>query len=200
MRLGWFPRDQKFYDMFEEVVGLIAQAAQVFVELVEHFDQRERRVGELRELEHNCDGAVARILEALGQAFVTPLDREDIHALATSLDEVLDNMEEAAHRLNAFQIDRPTPEALKMALLIHQAVGYLQRAVQLCRGQLSSAEMAQALREITRLENEADAVSAVRWGLTFQILLSWVVTVPVAVVLGAIYMRLIKAGLDLLGE
>lgn len=158
MRLGWFPRDQKFYDMFEEVVGLIAQAAQVFVELVEHFDHRERRVGELRQLEHNCDGAVARILAALGRAFVTPLDREDIHALATSLDDVLDNMEEAAHRLNAFQIDRPTPEALKMALLIHQAVGYLQRAVQLCRRQLSSAEMAHALREITRLENEADAV------------------------------------------
>ena len=158
MRLGWFPRDQKFYDMFEEVVGLIAQAAQGFVELVEHFDHRERRVGKLRQLEHNCDRAAGRILEALGRAFVTPLDREDIHALATSLDDVLDNMEEAAHRLNAFQIDRPTPEALKMALLIHQAVGYLQRAVQLCRGQLSSAEMAQALREITRLENEADAV------------------------------------------
>lgn len=158
MRLGWFPRDQKFYDMFEEVVGIIAEAANVFVELVEHFDQRERRVVELREFEHTCDEAVGRILVALGRAFVTPFDREDIHALATSLDDVLDNMEETAHRLSTFQIDRPTPEAVEMALLIHQAVRYLEQAVRLCRGRLASPDMTHALREISRLENEADAI------------------------------------------
>lgn len=158
MRLGWFPRDQKFYDMFEEVVGIVAKAANVFAELVEHFDQRERRVVELRELEHTCDEAVGRILVALGRAFVTPLDREDIHALATSLDDVLDNMEETAHRFSTFQIDRPTPEAVKMALLIHQAVRHLEQAVRLCRGQLASPDMTQALREISRLENEVDAI------------------------------------------
>jgi predicted phosphate transport protein (TIGR00153 family) len=158
MRISWIPREQKFFDMFDETAGIIVKAAAEFAALVEHFDHRERRVNDLRELEHQCDMSVEKILKALGRTFITPIDREDIHSLATSMDDVLDNMEEAAFRLTAFRIDKPTPEALKMALIIHQACLHMQKAVHLCRGQLGSDEIHTELREISRLENEADDV------------------------------------------
>lgn len=158
MRLSWIPREHKFFDMFDETAAIVVKAAEAFTALVEHYDHRERRVNELRELEHKCDMSVEKILTALGRTFITPLDREDIHSLATSLDDVLDNMEESAFRLTAFRLDKPTPEALKMALIIHQACSHVQRAVQLCRGNLGSDELSTELREISRLENEADDV------------------------------------------
>jgi predicted phosphate transport protein (TIGR00153 family) len=158
MRISWIPREQKFFDMFDETAGIVVKAAEMFCDLVEHFDHRERRVNELRELEHQCDMSVERILKALGRTFITPFDREDIHSLATSLDDVLDNMEEAAFRLTAFRIDKPTPEALKMALIVQRACGHMQRAVKLCRGKLGSEEIGTELREISRLENEADDI------------------------------------------
>ena len=158
MRLSWIPREHKFFDQFDGVTKIIVDAAQMFADLVDHFDHRERRMNDLRELEHQCDVAVAGILTSLGRTFITPFDREDIHTLATSLDDVLDNMEEAAYRLTAFRIDKPTPEAVKMSLIIQQACNHVQRAVHLCRGQLGSNEIATELREISRLENEADEV------------------------------------------
>src|SRR5262245_11114107 len=158
IRFSWIPREHKFFDMFDETTAIIVKAAEVFAHLVEEFNQLERRVAELRELEHKCDMSVEKILKALGRTFITPFDREDIHTLATSLDDVLDNMEEAAYRLIAFRIEKPTPEALKMALIIQQACIHVQKAVQLCRGKLNIDDIALELREISRLENEADDI------------------------------------------
>jgi predicted phosphate transport protein (TIGR00153 family) len=152
------PRELKFFDMLDDVAAIIVQGAHVFCELVEHFDHRERRMNNLRELEHSCDLAVEKILTSLGRTFITPFDREDIHSLSTKLDDVMDNMEEAAFRLTALHVEKPTPEMVRMALIIQQSCRHVQRAVNLCRARLSSDEMAQVLREISRLENEADEV------------------------------------------
>jgi uncharacterized protein len=158
MRFSLIPREQKFFDQFDDVTKIIVQAAQTFAELVDHFDHRERRMNEIRELEHKCDVAVAKILTSLGRTFITPFDREDIHTLATSLDDVLDNLEEAAFRLTAFGIEKPTPEAVKMALIIQESCNHVQRAVHMCRKNIGSEKMAAELREISRLENMADEV------------------------------------------
>src|SRR5262245_53493415 len=158
MRMSWIPREQKFFDMFDETTAIIVTAAEAFAHLVEDFDHLDRRVTGLRELEHKCDMSVEKILKALGRTFITPLDREDIHTLATSLDDVLDNMEEAAYRLTAFHIDKPRPEALKLALIIQHACVHVQKAVRLCRGNLGAEDIALELREISRLENEADDI------------------------------------------
>src|SRR5262245_60828497 len=105
MPVAWIPREEKFFDLFDRVGEIIGRAAQTFAELVEQFDHLERRANELKELEHECDLVVESILTALGRTFLTPFDREDIHSLATSLDDVLDNMEETAHRLVSFRIE-----------------------------------------------------------------------------------------------
>lgn len=158
MRFSLIPREQKFFDQFNEVTKIIVTAAQTFAELVDLFDHRERRMNEISELENKCDIAVEGILTSLGRTFITPFDREDIHALATSLDDVLDNLEEAAFRLTAFGIEKPTPEAVKMALIIQESCNHVQRAVSMLRKHISSDKMAIELREISRLENVADEV------------------------------------------
>ena len=158
MRFSLIPREQKFYDMFDEIAALLVQAADKLKVLLDNFEQAESLASELRELEHKCDEAVGNVLQSLGRTFITPMDREDIHALASSLDTVLDNVEGTAYRLVAFRIGRPTPEAMKLAEIIQQAVQEVERAVRLCRKGLSSEEMSQILRNIARLENDADDV------------------------------------------
>src|SRR5438128_693918 len=109
------PREEKFFDLFDEVAEILVRASQQFLDMVLVFDRLPERAEGLRREEHTCDLVIERLIKALGRSFVTPLDREDIHALATSLDDVLDNMEETSHRMLSFRIERPTPEQVEMA-------------------------------------------------------------------------------------
>src|SRR6266566_8036432 len=84
------------------------------------------RSEDLREREHALDGVVERIIRQLDLSFITPFDREDIHTLATSLDDVLDNMEETAHRLEVFRIEQPTAAAVSLARIIHECCVHLE--------------------------------------------------------------------------
>ncbi|HUU99294.1 MAG TPA: DUF47 family protein [Phycisphaerae bacterium] len=158
MAFSLIPREQKFYDMFDEIAAMLVEASDALVALFERCEEAEQRSAELRELEHRSDQAVGIILKSLGRTFITPMDREDIHALATSLDTVLDNMEGAAYRVVAFRIGEPTPQAKKLADIIRQTVRSVEQAVRLCRKRLSSEEMEQILCDIARLENDADEV------------------------------------------
>src|SRR5262249_2908747 len=99
-----------------------------------------------------------RIIKALDRSFITPFDREDIHALATRMDDVLDNMEETSHRLLVFRIERPTPPASALARIIQECCVHIERAVGLCRSMKNVEEIQEHLREIGRLENEADKI------------------------------------------
>ncbi len=103
MRFSLIPREEKFFDMFDEVAAILTRAAGKFLEMVKDYDSKdherlEARANELKFEEHVADDAVERIIKALDQSFITPFDREDIHTLATSLDDVLDNMEETVSR------------------------------------------------------------------------------------------------------
>src|SRR2546423_13320402 len=113
------PREKRFFDMFDETTAHLTKAAQKFLDMVTVFDNLVARSQEMKVEEEACDDLVRRIIEALDQTFITPIDREDIHRLATSLDDILDNMEETAHRLQGFRIARPTPEAVELARIIH---------------------------------------------------------------------------------
>jgi predicted phosphate transport protein (TIGR00153 family) len=156
MRFFLIPREVKFFDMFDEAAAAISRAAGKFLDLVTAFDNVEQRCREIKQEETLCDEVVGRIIRALDTTFITPFDREDIHTLATSLDDVLDNMEETAHRFGSFRIDRPTPEAVALARIIKECCDHLEHAVRACRTLKRPEEIQANLREITRLENEAD--------------------------------------------
>jgi uncharacterized protein Yka (UPF0111/DUF47 family) len=158
MRFNLIPREMRFFDMFDEIAAHITASARTFVEMLTRFDDLEKRSRELKAQEEACDALVGNIIQALDRSFITPFDREDIHTLATRLDDVLDNMEETAHRFVTFRIEKPTEAAVAMARIIRECSTHLEQALHLCR-HLKDVECINGhLREITRLENEADRI------------------------------------------
>jgi uncharacterized protein len=158
MRFSLIPREEKFFDMFDEAAAIMTRAAAKFLSLVIEFNDLTARSTEMKHLETNCDQIVERIIQALDRSFITPFDREDIHALATSIDDVLDNMEETAHRLAVFRIDRPTEPAVAMARIIQECTLHLEYAIRHIRDMRNTEDVQAHLKEISRLENQADTI------------------------------------------
>jgi predicted phosphate transport protein (TIGR00153 family) len=158
MSFSLIPREVKFFDMFDEGSAVLNRAADRFLAMVTKFDRLQERSNEIKEDEHACDEVVRRIITALDSTFITPFDREDIHTLATRLDDILDNMEETAHRFVTFRIDRPTAAAEAMARIIHESCKRVTEALRLCRTLKDVAAIQAQLLEIHRLENEADGI------------------------------------------
>jgi uncharacterized protein Yka (UPF0111/DUF47 family) len=158
MGFNLLPREEKFFDMFDEACIVLNRAADKFLAMVTRFDRLHERSVEIKDEEHACDRVVERIIQALDRTFITPLDREDIHTLATRLDDILDNMEETAHRFVTFRIEKPTPAAEAMARIIHESCKHATEALALCRT-LKEVEAIQGhIRDVGRLENEADGI------------------------------------------
>ena len=152
------PREMKFFDMFDQVAVILIRASDKFLAMVTQFDRLAERSYELRQEERACDDLVEQIITALDQSFVTPFDREDIHSLTTKLDDVLDNMEETAHRFEIFRIEKPPSEAIVLARIIKDCCTHVADTLRLLRSMKNVEEIQKRLREIGRLENEADRV------------------------------------------
>ena len=158
MRFSLIPKEMKFFELFNQTTAGISAAAAKFVDMVVKFDELPRRGQDLKNDEDSCDRLVEKTIKALDRSFITPFDREDIHTLATSLDDVMDNLEEAAHRFEVFRIDGPTPESVQLTKIIHECCVHLESAIQLLNDLRRSDEINHHLREISRLENEADRI------------------------------------------
>ena len=158
MRFSLIPKEMKFFELFNQTTAGISAAAAKFVDMIVKFDELPRRGQDLKNDEDSCDRLVEKTIKALDRSFITPFDREDIHTLATSLDDVMDNLEEAAHRFEVFRIDGPTPESVQLTKIIHECCVHLESAIQLLSDLRRSDEINQHLREISRLENEADRI------------------------------------------
>lgn len=156
MRFSFIPREMKFYDMFDEFAANITQAAKKFYETMTVFDRLETRSREIKRDEDTCDACVEKIIKALDSTFITPFDREDIHTLATRIDDVMDNMEKTAYRLDVFRIEKPTPEAIELARIIKECCIRLETAITLLRDLRNSEKIHVLVREIGALENDAD--------------------------------------------
>ncbi|HET8626048.1 MAG TPA: DUF47 family protein [Thermomicrobiales bacterium] len=183
----FLPTDERFFNYFEEMVGNAAEAARLLLDLVEHYEDVERKVRHLRDVEHRGDEITHQVFNALNQTFVTPFDRDDIRSLASRLDDFVDYIEEAARRLWLFRIDRPTELAHRFARLIAEQADLLATAVPMLEDPKRSEAMLRLTVEINRLENEADdelnhaladlyddatdipsLIKAIRWGELYQ--------------------------------
>jgi predicted phosphate transport protein (TIGR00153 family) len=158
MRFSLIPREQKFFDMFDELTGILNRASEQFLTMVTEFSDLPAWTQQLRQEEHHADAVIEKIIKALDQSFITPFDREDIHTLATRLDDVMDNMEETAYRLESFRIERPTRAATDLARIIRDCCGHIEKAVRLCRSLKDVNAIQKHLQAITNLENEADKI------------------------------------------
>ena len=112
----------------------------------------------MKQDEEACDASVEKIIKSLDRTFITPFDREDIHTLATTLDDIMDNMEKSSNRLEVFRIEKATPEAKELSRIIKECCIRVETAITLLRDPGNSEKIHALVREIGQLENDADKV------------------------------------------
>jgi uncharacterized protein len=156
MRFSLLPREMKFFDMFDEMGVTLTRASSKFLDMLTEFDNLPARGLDIKQEEESGDAIVQRILEALDRTFITPFDREDIHNLATRLDDVLDNLEETAHRFEVFRIEKPTRAAIQLASIVKESCKHLEQALRQLRKMKHPDEIQRRILSISQLENEAD--------------------------------------------
>jgi len=149
------PRDEKFYVLFNEQAENIHKAAKMLVALFDNYQEIEKQVAEIKFLEHHGDQLTHNLMRKLNGTFITPFDREDIHALGSALDDVLDLVEAAASRFITYKIKRVTPGAQQLAKVILHGTEIIVSAV----AQLNHPQnMLQYCEQLTLLEEEADRI------------------------------------------
>lgn len=159
MRFSLIPRNTRFFDLFEDMSRKMVQSSEALVDLLTHFENIDMKTTRIKEIEHEGDNITHELYTLVHQTFVTPYDREDIAALAQSMDDVIDFVEAAATGIRVYGIDSPSPASRGLADIIrlqcvqlHTAVGMLRR------GSGHLREVLEYVKEINRLENEADSL------------------------------------------
>ncbi len=153
------PKEEKFFNLFEKDIDNLLEAAKTFREAMsDKLSRAERaaKLDQLEELEHRGDEITHQIFSDLASTFITPLDREDIHKLASTLDDILDYLQGTANRINLYRIDTIPPEQVKLATLIHEQVLELHKAIPLLRDLKNATTIRECLVKINSLENAAD--------------------------------------------
>jgi predicted phosphate transport protein (TIGR00153 family) len=159
-RLRLIPRDERFFDLFNRSATNTLEGAQVLNDLVTNFVDVGRKARHLKDIEHTGDEITHEVFSALNRTFVTPLDREDISNLASSLDDVIDWIEEIGRRMYLYRIEQPTPIARQFAKVILEQAEQIARAVPLLEDRRQAETLDRMAQEIHRLENEADDLLA----------------------------------------
>ena len=153
MAFRLIPKEEKFYDDFAALADQIRYGAGLLRAMLAPDRPIWDKADEIKEVEHKCDFLTHEIIQRLNRTFVTPLDREDIHTLARSLDDVMDAIDASATILRLYHIDTVRPGARELAHIIFDSAEELVQAIKALEGRKGVAERAV---EINRLENEAD--------------------------------------------
>ena len=156
MRL--LPRDEKFFDLFEAVAQLNVEAAKLLQELImAPADRRRPLVDSIKKLEHQADEATHEVVGRLDRTFITPLDREDIHMLASRLDDVMDLMDGTARRVQMFHAGNAPDGAVQMADVIRRACEVLLTGVKHLEDSKNGSVL-DACKKVKLLEEEGDSL------------------------------------------
>jgi len=158
VRFSLIPRNYRFYDLFEEIAAQLVRASECMADMLEHFENVEMKTSMLKQIEHESDNLTHDVYRLVNQTFVTPLDREDIAALAQTMDDVVDYIEAAGTAIKIFGISAPTPAARGLADLTRLQCLQLQTAIGALRNKGRLKGILEQAKEINRLENEADTL------------------------------------------
>jgi predicted phosphate transport protein (TIGR00153 family) len=149
------PREREFFDLFEEAGANIVRAAELLERMLEHWPDHSELAREVVVCEQEGDRITHDIIQRLNQTFVTPIDREDIYALASALDDIVDFIEEVSDFLGLYRIEAPMDKATEMARILHQSARAIAGAVPRLR---TFKDIHHYTVEINRLENDGDRV------------------------------------------
>lgn len=155
MAFNFLPRDEQYFALFEEAARNITQGAWALQEMVQDFTDVDGKAARIRAIEERGDEITFQIISRLGKSFITPIEREDILAIARGLDDVVDFIDAAASRLATYAIVQPTDASREFAALILQAAQDLEKILALLHrknvDQIRVPKMA-----VNKVESEAD--------------------------------------------
>jgi uncharacterized protein len=154
-RFRLIPREEKFYDDFKAMADELRRGARLLEAMFAVDPPLADKAHEIKEVEHKCDFLTHEIIQRLNKTFVTPIDREDIHELAKTLDDVMDAIDNAASLVPLYKIDKVRPGARELTRIIIQQCDEVRNAVEALEQRKGVLERA---IEINRLENEADRI------------------------------------------
>ncbi len=156
----FLPKDRIFYTLFENVADTVHKMGLTLQEMVYETDEDKRAtiLAHIENMEHKNDDATHTIFTELGRNFITPFDREDIHQLASSLDDIADYIYASAKKINFYKINPNDTGIHKMTELIVQGCVEIKKAVHGLRDMKNLREMTEALIKINSIENQADDI------------------------------------------
>ena len=167
-RFPFMPREQKFFDLFEESAANIIKGARLLKEMMEDWQFVDSRVAEITEMEHEGDSITHQIISLLHRTFVTPFDREDIALIAHTMDDIIDFIHATADAMFIYKIPSPTQRAKELADIIVQGAIEVEKAVRGLRHKSEFKQILECCVEINRLENAADRVYRAAIGELFE--------------------------------
>lgn len=150
------PREERFFDLFVEDAANVLDGARQLEAMLRSYDNPDKAAKKIREVEHKGDEISHDIGRRLERSFVTPFDREEIHALISGLDDILDLIEEVADTFVLYNIGAPTKTAVKQAALVVLACETLHSALSNLRG---FKDLERFIIEVHRIENEGDRLA-----------------------------------------
>jgi predicted phosphate transport protein (TIGR00153 family) len=149
------PKEREFFDLFEEAGANIVRASELLERMLDRWPDHGELSRDIVVCEQEGDRITHDIIQRLNSTFVTPIDREDIYALASSLDDIVDFVEEVSDFMGLYRIEAPMEQAQQMAAILHESARQLAQAIPRLR---SFRDIHHFTIEVNRLENEGDRV------------------------------------------
>jgi predicted phosphate transport protein (TIGR00153 family) len=156
MAFNFLPKEEQFFKLFEAQAAYNTAAVKAFKELVNNWDSRSPAFERIREIEHEADITTHEIYDKLNRTFITPFDREDIHALASEMDDIVDLVQSLCNRMRLYHIGHSTPDLAQLVDILDQATDAIRKAVAELQDQAKTRRVLDYCIEINRLENTGD--------------------------------------------
>lgn len=157
MMFGLIPKEEAFFELFKKAAHNMIEGSRLLKDLMENCRDAVGQAQRIKEVEHVGDGITHDIARRLNQTFITPIDREDIHDLASALDDILDVIEAVADRFVLYKLTKPTMQAVKLANILYEASVAVGTGVD--RLGLAHPDIKECSVQVNSLENEADRIS-----------------------------------------
>ena len=154
---SFMPKEEAFFDLFQEAATNMIEGSRLLKVMMEEYQNPQEHARLIKDIEHKGDGLTHDLVRKLNRTFITPIDREDIHALIGALDDVLDEVDEVADRFVVFKVTQPTETAVKLSKILHEACVAVGAAIG-CMGK-RHGDMVEWSVKVNSLENEADRVT-----------------------------------------
>jgi uncharacterized protein len=153
--MALFPKTTDFFEQFDRALENLTRTTNVLVDMLTHFETFEKKAKAIYEFEQEGDMLTHDIMKDLNKTFLTPIDREDIHALASRIDDVVDLIWAAVDRMVVYKIEKPTPEVISIAEDLQMTADVLKKALRELRAKQYSHVQEHCI-EVNRLENRID--------------------------------------------